>query len=131
MGTPTVTPSIPNVSTEITSIAVVDTGAGQGGGSGPASDRKGTMSGAIYRVQPDGYARRVWSHPQDVVYALALDPRGNVIAGTGNRGSIYRLDSERSYTRLVGVAPSQVTGLTADNQGRIYAVTGNIGEVFT
>lgn len=85
----------------------------------------------IYRVQPDGYARRVWSHPQDVAYALAFDARGNVIVGTGNRGSIYRLDSDRAYTRLVGVAPSQVTGLTTDARGRIYAVTGNIGEIFS
>lgn len=85
----------------------------------------------IYRVQPDGYARRVWTHAQDVVYALAFDAGGKVIVGTGNRGNIYRLDSDRGYTRLAGLAPSQVTGLATDPNGRIYAVTGNIGEIFS
>lgn len=85
----------------------------------------------IHRVQPDGYARRVWAHAQDVVYALAFDAGGKVIVGTGNRGNIYRLDSDRSYTRLAGLAPSQVTGLVTDPNGRIYAVTGNIGEIFS
>ena len=85
----------------------------------------------IYRVQPDGYARRVWSHSQDVAYALAFDARGNVILGTGNRGNLYRLDSDSSYTRLAGIAPSQVTGLVSGANGSIYAVTGNIGEIFS
>jgi WD40 repeat protein len=50
---PPVTPSIPNVSTEITSITVVDVGASQSGGSSSA-ERRSSMSGAVYRVQPDG-----------------------------------------------------------------------------
>jgi sugar lactone lactonase YvrE len=85
----------------------------------------------IYRIQPDGYARRVWNHAQDVVYALAFDSQGRVIAGTGNQGNVYRLDSDRSYMRLLNVAPAQVTGFSAGPNGRLYAVTGNIGEIFS
>ena len=85
----------------------------------------------IYRIQPDGYARRVWTHAQDVVYALAFDAQGNVIAGTGNRGNVYRLDSDHSYTRLLNLAAAQVTGFAPGANGRLYAVTGNIGEIFS
>jgi outer membrane protein assembly factor BamB len=85
----------------------------------------------IYRIQPDGYARRVWSHAQDVVYALVFDSQGRVVAGTGNGGNVYRLDSDHSYTRLLNVAPAQVTGFSAGPNGRLYAVTGNIGEIFS
>src|SRR5271163_2596166 len=30
----------------------------------------------IYRIQSDGYPRKVWSHPQDLVYALTFDTHG-------------------------------------------------------
>lgn len=88
-----------------------------------------TGGSEIYRIQPDGYPRKVWSHSQDLVYALAFDTRGRPLAGAGNRGSIYRLDSDHSYTRLLTVAPTQVTGFCAAPDGRLYAVTGNIGKI--
>jgi sugar lactone lactonase YvrE len=88
-----------------------------------------TGGSEIYRIQADGYARKIWSHSQDLVYALAFDARGRVLAGAGNHGSIYRVDSDHSYTRLLNVAPTQVTGLSTAPDGRIYAVTGNIGEI--
>jgi sugar lactone lactonase YvrE len=84
----------------------------------------------VYRIQPDGYARRVWTNTTDVVYSLALDSQGKVIAGTGNKGDVYRLEGENTYTKLLSVAPAQVTGLTTLSNGRVYAVTGNIGEIF-
>jgi sugar lactone lactonase YvrE len=84
----------------------------------------------IYRIQADGYARKVWSDSQDLVYALAFDARGRVIAGTGNRGYLYRIDSDHSYTRLRSLASMQVTGLSAAPDGTLYAVTGNIGKLF-
>ena len=55
----------------------------------------------IYRIQSDGYPRRIWSHAQDLVYALAFDAQGRLLAGTGNRGNLYRIDSDYSYTRLL------------------------------
>ncbi len=84
----------------------------------------------IYRIQADGYPRKVWSDAQDLVYALAFDSRGRVIAGTGNRGFLYRIDSDHSYTRLRSLTSMQVTGLTSAPDGTVYAVTGNIGKLF-
>ena len=116
-------------------LAVPTGGPGRGGTAAaapPAGTPIGVQGGSeIYRVQSDGYARRVWAHAQDVVYALAFDGQARVIAGTGNRGNIYRLDSDQSYAHLLNVAPSQVTGFAAAPNGRLYAVTGNIGEIFS
>lgn len=83
----------------------------------------------IYRIQSDGYPRRIWSHAQDLVYALAFDTQGRLIAGTGNHGNLYRIDNDYSYTRLLNVEPTQITGLLRAPDGRMYAVTGNIGKV--
>jgi hypothetical protein len=83
----------------------------------------------IYRIQSDGYPRRIWSHAQDLVYALAFDAQGRLLAGTGNRGNLYRVDNDYSYTRMLNVEPTQITGLLRAPEGRLYVVTGNIGEV--
>jgi hypothetical protein len=83
----------------------------------------------IYRIQSDGYPRRIWSHAQDLVYALAFDAQGRLLAGTGNHGNLYRIDSDYSYTRLLNVEPTQITGLLRVPEGRLYAITGNIGKV--
>jgi hypothetical protein len=84
----------------------------------------------VYRIEPDGYAHRVWSHAQDIVYTIAFDGEGRPLIGTGNKGSLYRLDSDALHTVLVKAAPTQVTCLYAGREGRIYAATGNLGKVF-
>jgi sugar lactone lactonase YvrE len=89
-----------------------------------------TGGSEVYHILADGYPRRVWTHPQDLVYALAFDERDRLVAGTGNRGAIYRIDSDHSYTRLLALEPTQVTGLLGAPGGTVYAVTGNIGKVF-
>lgn len=83
----------------------------------------------IYRIQTDGYPRRIWGHAQDLVYALTFDAQGRLLAGTGNRGSLYRIDNDHSYTRLLNVEPTQITGLVRASDGRVYAITGNIGRL--
>jgi hypothetical protein len=88
-----------------------------------------TGGSEIYRIQTDGYPRRIWSHAQDLVYALAFDAQGRLLAGTGNRGNLYRIDNEHSYTRLLNAEPTQITGLVRAPDGRVYAVTGNIGKL--
>ncbi len=84
----------------------------------------------VYRIDPDGYPRRVWTHATELVYAIAFDAAGRAVIGTGNKGAIYRLESDFQYSLLVTASPTQVTGLFPGAQGRIYAVTGNIGKLF-
>lgn len=100
-----------------------------------------TGGSEIYRIQPDGYARRVWNHPQDVVYTMAMDAQDRVIAGTGagaitgspagNQGRLYRVEPSGGFTRLIGLAPAQVTGIVNDAQGRFILITANIGQIFS
>ena len=84
----------------------------------------------VYRIEPDGYAHRVWTHAQDIVYTIAFDGEGRPLLGAGNKGSLYRLDSDVLYTSLLKLSPTQVTCLYAGREGRIYAATGNIGKVY-
>ena len=90
-----------------------------------------TGGSEVYQILPDGYPRKMWSHPQDLAYALALDAQGKPIVATGNNGVVYRIDSDHAYTRLVDLEPSQITALVSAPDGQIWAASGNIGKVFS
>ncbi len=84
----------------------------------------------IWRLSPDGEPRRIWSHPQAVVYALALDARGALLAGTGAEGKLHRIDSERESTLLIDAEAMQITALVPGRQGALLAATANPGKLF-
>ena len=85
----------------------------------------------VYRINPDGSPRKVWSNAQDIVYSIGFDAGGLPLVGTGNRGKIYRLDSDTVSTLLLDASPTQVTGFgRGPKGGDLYAITGNIGKVF-
>ena len=84
----------------------------------------------VYRINPDGSPRKVWSNTQDIVYAIGFDAGGLPLVGTGNRGKIYRLDSDTVSTLLLDASPTQVTGFGRGPNRSLYAITGNIGKVF-
>ncbi len=83
----------------------------------------------VYRINPDGSPRTIWTSAQDIVYAIGFDTAGLPLLGTGNRGKIFRLDSDSLSTLLLEATPTQVTGFGRSPQGELYAVTGNIGKV--
>jgi sugar lactone lactonase YvrE len=118
-----------------TATPIPPTPGGRGGAPAPP-----TLTGAtpavtggseIYRIQTDGYPRKIWSHPQDLVYALTFDGRGRVIAGTGNHGDIYRLETDHRFWKVVSLSSTQITAFCAGTGGRLFAVTGNIGKIFS
>jgi len=90
-----------------------------------------TVSGGseVYRIGPDGFPRKVWSHAQHIAYSIAIDAEGRPLVGTGNKGLIVRLDSDLVHTELVSASPTQVTCLLAGGN-RLYAATGNVGKIF-
>ena len=80
----------------------------------------------LFRSAP----RRLWSSSDDIVYALALDPAGRLVIGTGNGGRIFRIESEQAHSLVVKAAPSQITALLRDPDGRLLAASANVGKVF-
>ena len=89
-----------------------------------------TGGSEVYRIEPGGYARRLWNHAQEIAYALALDSQGRLLVGTGNKGHIYRIESETLSSVVATASSTQVTSLLAGRNGRIYAATGNIGQLY-
>lgn len=97
----------------------------------PSLGAAGVVGGSeVWRIEPDGNPRRVWSNGQDVVYAVAFDPAGHALLGAGNKGNLYRIESPNLYTMLVNLPATQVTAFQQGPGGRLYAVTGNVGKVY-
>jgi hypothetical protein len=124
---------IPSVSTEITSISIIDIGAAVAGDTKPAPSRlgpKGTK-GAVYRITPDGTWDTIWESSEDTPYDLVLDAEGGVVVGTGNKGKIFRIIGDPPQVTLVTRAPAQqVTRFLPLPKGETYCATSNPGKIF-
>ena len=91
----------------------------------------GVVGGSdVFAIDPNGNPRRVWTHSQDVVYAIAFDAAGHVILGAGNKGSVYRIESPTLHTALLTLPVTQVTAFQTARDGRLYAATGNTGKLY-
>ena len=93
-----------------------------GGPGGSGSD--------VYRIAPDGSPTRLWSSHEDIVYALAFDSQGRLLAGTGNRGHIFAITGLDDFSDLLKAPASQVTAFAKAPDRGLYAATSNLGKIF-
>jgi hypothetical protein len=84
----------------------------------------------VYMIAPDGAPRKIWSSREDIVYALAFDAAGRLIAGTGNRGRIYAIEKNGDFTDLLKASANQVTAFSKSPTGGLYCSSSNLGKIF-
>jgi hypothetical protein len=123
---------IPTVTTEVTAIAVVDSGgASVGSAEAPAREDRRGGRGAIYRIRPDGLWDILWESAEDSPYDLTFDTSGALIVGTGRNGKLYSLTGDpTTATLLMQAGAQQVTGFARDSKGSVIYATSNPGKVF-
>lgn len=126
----------------ITVVVPKDQNASQPGAQGPpapqpesaiaiTSSGNGVPGGSeIYKLAPDGSPERLWTSHDDLVYALAFDAHGHLLAGTGNDGEIYEIRGRDSYVELLKAGANQVTAFAKAPNGGLYASTSNLGKIF-
>src|SRR5947209_361572 len=83
----------------------------------------------IYLIAPDGSPKKLWSSKDDIVYALAFDSAGRLIAGTGNKGRIFSIEKNGTFTDLLKGSANQVTAFTRTPNG-LYCSSSNLGKIF-
>src|SRR5216683_5007644 len=96
----------------------------------PAPGAGATGGSEIYRIAPDGAPARLWSSHEDLVYALAFDQHGRLLAGTGNRGHIFAINGVDDFTDLIKASATQITAFAAAPGGGLYASGSNLGKIF-
>lgn len=89
------------------------------------------LSGSdVYMIAPDGSPRKLWSSHEDIVYALAFDGSGHLIAGTGNKGRIYSVATSGEYVDLLKGSANQITAFSKAPNGGLYCSSSNLGKIF-
>ena len=89
------------------------------------------LSGSdVYMIAPDGSPRKLWSSHEDIVYALAFDAAGHLIAGTGNKGRIYSIATNGEYQDLLKGSANQISAFSKAPNGGLYCSSSNLGKVF-
>jgi WD40 repeat protein len=83
----------------------------------------------VYCISAEGSPKTIWSSHEDLVYALAFDQAGRLLAGTGNRGKIFVIHGNQ-YTDLAKASANQVTAFARAPKGGLYAATSNLGKIF-
>jgi WD40 repeat protein len=99
-------------------------------GTFPFPGGSATGGSDVYRIAPDGSPERIWTSHDDIVYALAFDSQGKLLAGTGNRGHIFAITGQDEFSDLLKAPASQITGFAPAPGGGLYAATSNLGKVF-
>lgn len=89
------------------------------------------LSSAIYKIAPDGAPEELWTSRDDVVYSLALNSEGRLLAGTGNSGALLAIDGRGVFAQLAKAGSAQITGITRGSNGKIFLCTANPGKVFS
>ena len=122
---------VATVSTEITAVAVGDAPVSVSSTSAPTGrGSQGAVSGAIFRIAPDGGSDLVWEVREDTPYDLAFEPDGSLIVATGGKGKIFRLAGDPYRPTLIARANAQqVTALGRDRAGQLVFATSNPGKL--
>jgi len=89
------------------------------------------LSGNIYKIAPDGAPEELWTSRDDVVYSLALNADGRLLAGTGNNGALLAIDGRGVFAQLAKSGSAQITGISRGPNGKIFLCTANPGKVFS
>jgi hypothetical protein len=123
-------PAVPNVSTEITSIAIIDVPVRPQPPSSPppGSDGRGP-TGAVYRVLPDGLWDLLWESREDAPYDVVVEADGALMVSTGSKGKIFRLAGDPMRPTLLTRVTAQQAVTLHRTAGRTLIATSNPGQL--
>ena len=89
------------------------------------------LSSSIYRLSPDGAPEELWNSRDDIVYALAINSDGRLLAGSGNNGALLAIDGRGVFSQLAKAGSAQITGIVRNSSGKLFLCTANPGKVFS
>jgi hypothetical protein len=109
---------------------VMTPGTGGAPGGAPLPPNVNLSGSDVYLIAPDGSPRKLWSSRDDIVYALAFDGSGHLIAGTGNKGRIYSIGMNGGFIDLLKGSANQITAFSKAPNNGLYCSSSNLGKIF-
>jgi len=78
----------------------------------PSPAPAGREPGALFMVGPDGVAKKLWSSPEEMIYALTWNESvKKIYFGTGPKGRLFAADREGKTTLVLQKNSEQIFGL--------------------
>lgn len=85
----------------------------------------GEQPGVLFRISPEGIAKKLWESDEELIYTLLWDDaERRLLFGTGNHGRIYVLDREDKISLLLQKDSEQVYQMISP-EAKIYALANN------
>jgi hypothetical protein len=117
-----------NVEVSISAMGAASVPSAAGGGSTVRPASAGAASrepGAVFRIGPDGLAKRIWFSPDELVYSLFWDEAGKkVLFGTGPKGRLYETDGEEDSALVLQSGAEQISACLPLGS-RLYLLSNN------
>ncbi len=86
-------------------------------------------SGKVFRVTPDGNSSQIWSAEQAEVFAITVDSKGVLFAGSSPNGGIYRIEGGKAQE--IWHSPAKyIWTIRAASDGELYVGTGEGGRIY-
>lgn len=85
--------------------------------------------GKVLRITPDGKSSAVWSADQTEIFAVCVDPKGVLYAGSSPNGGVYRIENGKA--REIWHSPEKyIWAIQSASDGTLFVATGEHGIVY-
>ncbi len=95
----------------------------------PKQTRGGARNSEIFRIRPDGYPESLWRSATEVIYALAVEEGGSLLAASGEPAALLRISPQGKSDEWSRLEGAQATQLLGAGPGEWVVGTSNIGSV--
>jgi len=86
-------------------------------------------SGALFRINPEGIAEKLWESNKDLIYSVLWDEGENrLFFGTGDRGRVFAWNGDEKISLLFQKKSEQIYHLIHDKNS-IYVLSNNPAEL--
>jgi hypothetical protein len=85
--------------------------------------------GRLYRIDPAGKSSLVWTSDQPEIFAVTVDSKGIVYAGTSPDGKVFKIVNAQA-SEYFAPGARYIWALAAAPDGSLYVGTGDEGKVF-
>lgn len=86
----------------------------------PAQRFTSPPGGALYRIDPDGMARKIWETATEMPFDLAVSAQGKLLVATGDEGRIWMLDDEGRSASLLRIPSNQASAVAVGADGAVF-----------
>jgi len=114
----------PSVKADADVVVTVASAGPAGPEATPGPPAAGKEPSALYKVSPNGVAKRLWRSVDEMIYTVVLKENGTVLFGTGGKGRIYAVDRDERTSLILQEASEQAYLLISDRD-KTYIVGNN------